>query len=301
MLNMLKKKQSCFFRIHAVMPIAMLLCCCFPSESTAGNRNKLSNTEKIRLIHQTLRTQLKEKKLNLQAEDIFQQVGSQIPLESMNSDDVDSLKDKMLPQEKAERERLEKEARIRYPAFLIGDNLKLSGKNETVTGRYNKRTRRGIWIGVRSIPWTDMSPECVAQFYYKTLINLRYRNDLLYVNGKWCAAKEYINQQVDTFQTTLKEKSHVNPIIQIIIYALGCILFGSIGIVIGKSRPGKASFVIGGIIGILLGLFISFQAVNLIRARKVNKAIAVILEQIVDPKEYNFNRIEEIQILQKKK
>ena len=291
---MFVKKRSCSFRIHAVMPAALLLCCWFPSGSIAGNRKDMSNAEKIKIIHQALRTQLKGKKQNLKAEDIFQEIGSKIPLSSRGEADPNRSQGK----EQAEKQNFAKEARLRYPAYLIGDTLKISGSTETVTGRYNKRTSRGIWIGVRSIPWADISPECAAQFYYKPLMNLRYRKDMLQINGKWSSAKEYIRQQVESCLTMIKEKSKISDLVQIMIYVLGSILVGSIGAVIGKFSQGKIAMVFGGIIGILIGSFISSQVINIIRTQNINKAVASVLETIVDPEEkvYKFYKIEEVQV-----
>ena len=299
--------------MHAVIPAAVLLCWWIPSEITAGNRQDMSNTEKIKIIHKALRSQLKEKKLDLKAEDIFRQIGSKIPVK--NPDDArKSSNEELQEKEKAELQKFEKEARLRYPAYLIGDTLKLSGNSESVTGKYNKRTSRGIWIGMRSIPWTDISPECAALFHYKTLMNLRaqyvqtqfnllYRKYKIQTDGKWMDAGEYICQRVKTCLATIEEQSRIHDLIQILIYVCCIVLAGGIAAAIGKFSKGNIAMFFGGFLGIFIGLFIGTQIIYVIKAQKTDKAVAAVLETIVDPKEeaekttgkYKFYKIEEIQ------
>ena len=310
MFNMFAEKKPCFFRIHTIIPVISLLCCCFPGESNADDRKDISNSEKIKIINQALRTQLQEKKLDLKAENIFQQIGKKIPLG--NPDGIDSGASQQ--NEEAEKQKFEKEMLKRYPAYLPGDILKISGDSGTITGRYNKRTRRGITIGNRLIPWSDLDPECAALFQYKSLIELRskrfqdhfnrlYRKDKIKIDGAWISTREYISQRVQNCVEMIKDKSRINDLVQVMIYVLCSILAGGIAGAIGKFKKGTISMIFGGITGILIGIFIGSQVINILKTQKIDKAVASVLETIVDTKDkevkaaekFKFNKVEELQ------
>ena len=259
--------------------------CCAATDSFEKNNNK-----KIKALNHAVRTALQEKKLDITPEDAFKYVPKNIQVSKLVSLEIEPAREKQM------REQFLQEAQKLYPVYIMGDIIRISGKTEHVTGRYNKKNNSGFWVGMRMIPWSNLSPECRAQFSYKEVVKLRNAYveekinrikyaDFIKVDDKWIAPRQYTEDLVKSCKTQMAEKVPDYEIYKWLGAAAGFILFGIIG-ACSPSKSGSAKFfkgLFGAIIGVLIGFFAaSFFSVRS-RNLKIDLAVKEVVAGIVDP------------------
>lgn len=277
----------------------------FPLDGIGDNKEGMNNTQKIKFINQAIRNALQQKKMNIRPEDVFPVVSTKMTLDELTSyRNADESLQKYYEQLE---KKLQKEARSKYPVFLMGDNLVASGNSERVSGIYNKKNSRGIWLGMRLIPWADMKPECAAQFKYEDAVRLRtnyvkkhFGN--IEVDGKLTTARQYIIDKVTFAKDLMNKEVPKGDWIRGAIILLGCVIGWLLFALIGKNL--KKQVFTYGLIGCVIGGGIAWPAGHLlaevIRNQNLEKVIETISESLIDPEEkdqknYRFNKIEERQ------
>ena len=149
------------------------------------------------------------------------------------------------------------------------------------------------------IPWTDLSPECAAQFTYEEVIRLRSdyvqkkiiqfkHKNMIRISNEWVSSQQYIKKQVAVFQKLREDKHLPNIKFYNWIFAVACFIFAGMIFYRGGNGKGRISFLlfkclIAAIFCSLTGYFTSEYICNRILKQKKDQIVTEMEKSIVDP------------------